>query len=115
MSLTDQSRRFGWSADKPRHFVSDLQGSKSEHQMHWHKNQIVNWIDDLQTPFYPIEVKSGQTITADYFTGLHYWQALSQQIAPAWLVYAGKLNQKRAGVTITNWQSIADLLSAISG
>lgn len=53
----------------------------------------------------PIEVKSGQTITADYFTGLNYWQILSGHSGPAWLVYAGQLNQKRVAVEVISWQA----------
>lgn len=57
----------------------------------------------------PIEIKAGQTITSDYFTGLNYWQQLSLPTTPAWLIYAGNAKQQRQNVSVINWQSIADI------
>lgn len=60
----------------------------------------------------PIEIKAGQTINLDYFTGLQYWQKLSQQSIPAWLIYAGMQNQKRSNITIISWQNIPEFFLA---
>jgi uncharacterized protein len=43
----------------------------------------------------PIEIKSGQTITKDYFKGLKYWQKLTQTIG-GYVVYGGNESQKRS-------------------
>lgn len=58
----------------------------------------------------PVEIKSGQTITEDYFTALKYWQKLSNQTQLAYLVYAGQQNQKRLGVQVITWKNL-DLMS----
>jgi predicted AAA+ superfamily ATPase len=62
----------------------------------------------------PVEVKSGQTIAADYFAGIQYWQSLSQQIHSAWLIYAGDQNQKRHDINIINWQDINQLTTFLN-
>ncbi len=57
----------------------------------------------------PVEIKAGQTITTDYFSGLQYWQTLSKQTHPAWLVYAGKQRQQRQqrhSIDVIGWQEI---------
>jgi predicted AAA+ superfamily ATPase len=54
----------------------------------------------------PIEIKAGQTITADYFTALTYWQTLAKQNIPGWLIYAGNDSQKRNHVNIVSWDKL---------
>jgi uncharacterized protein len=61
----------------------------------------------------PIEIKSGQTITTDYFTGLQYWQTLNGQGPKPWLVYAGKQNQKRNDVEVIGWHDIERLCEKV--
>jgi uncharacterized protein len=48
----------------------------------------------------PIEIKSGKTITDDYFKGLLYWQKLAQTES-GYVIYDGELQQKRSnGITV---------------
>lgn len=56
----------------------------------------------------PVEVKSGKTITSDFFTGLEYYRSLSQQPQPAWLIYAGDQNKgyEKNKVNILGWRDI---------
>lgn len=54
----------------------------------------------------PIEVKSGQTITSDYFSGIDYWLQLNKQTSPAWLVYAGDQCQDRLGISVVGWRDV---------
>ncbi len=55
----------------------------------------------------PIEIKSGQTVASDFFTGLHYWRELvSDPQAPAALVYGGDSNFRRRGVTVYGWNTL---------
>lgn len=61
----------------------------------------------------PIEIKSGQTINQDYFTGLQYWQTLSLQSTCAWLIYAGEQNQKRTDARIIGWKNITEILGTL--
>jgi len=58
---------------------------------------------------FPIEIKSGKTITPDYFKGLNFWEKVSGKSEGA-IVYTGKLFQKRSnGVTIYPWNKIEEL------
>lgn len=61
--------------------------------------------DSLDTML-PIEIKSGKTITSNWFKNLKYWQNLSKQHT-AYLLYAGEQGQKRSDKTIIiNWKNL---------
>jgi len=53
-----------------------------------------------------IEIKAGQTLNADYFKGLEYWQTLSEQKEGAQLIYAGLENQTRKNIEVVSWKSV---------
>lgn len=57
----------------------------------------------------PIEVKAGQTIATDYFSGIDYWQGLNPQKQLAWLIYCGEQNQQRKNVRVIGWRDIGML------
>ena len=59
----------------------------------------------------PLEIKSGQTITQDYFKGLKYWSKISQTSGKeAYLVYGGSMDQKRGESNVLGWRSFASQL-----
>ena len=59
----------------------------------------------------PLEIKSGQTITRDYFKGLKYWSKISQTPGKeAYLVYGGSMDQKRGEGNVLGWRSFASQL-----
>jgi predicted AAA+ superfamily ATPase len=54
----------------------------------------------------PIEIKSGQTIHAEFFKNITYWQALSNTHR-AYILYAGQQTQQRSnGITVRNWREM---------
>jgi uncharacterized protein len=56
----------------------------------------------------PVEIKSGQTITPDFFKGLNRWKDLAQdETGPAWLVYGGDVSQERQGVHVLSWWNLS--------
>jgi predicted AAA+ superfamily ATPase len=58
----------------------------------------------------PVEIKSSQTVNADYFTGLEDWLALAQPRQPrAWLVYGGSEDHQRKTARIISWQHLPAL------
>lgn len=62
-------------------------------------------IDDFNL-LTPIEIKSGQTITSNWFKNLKYWTNLSKE-KNAYVLYAGEQKQKRSNsITIVNWKNI---------
>jgi len=58
----------------------------------------------------PIEIKSGQTITADFFKGLSRWLDLAggDAIHPT-LIYGGASSQRRNGICVCGWRSITEM------
>lgn len=55
----------------------------------------------------PVEVKSGQTVTADFFTGLETWRGIAGEAAgPPWLVYGGDRRLRRSGVEVVPWREV---------
>lgn len=62
----------------------------------------------------PIEIKAGQTVNPDYFTGLRKWQAFAGAAAgAAYVVYGGAAGQKRAGVEVLPWRDLSRLAKRI--
>jgi len=55
---------------------------------------------------YPIEIKSGQTISSEYFKNLNFWKSITGNEA-ATVIYNGKETQKRSnGHEVIFWKSI---------
>ncbi len=58
----------------------------------------------------PIEIKSGRTITPDFFRGLKRWRALAGEVAgEGMLIYGGDTGQLRDGVHVCGWREIAGI------
>ncbi len=58
----------------------------------------------------PVEIKSGQTLARQFFTGLERWQDLAGESAGRpWLVYGGEERQGRSQVEVVPWKAIQDL------
>ena len=64
----------------------------------------------------PVEIKSGMTMTSDYFIGLkRFREVVSDQCFGQILVYGGDESMVRDGVTITTIAGVADLLDSYFG
>lgn len=58
---------------------------------------------------FPVEIKSGRTITPEYFKNLLFWQSISGQNRGA-VVYAGEMKQERSnGISVLPWRKMIDL------
>lgn len=58
----------------------------------------------------PVEVKSGQTVAADFLTPIKRWQSLAGDVAgPAVLVYGGQVQQARTDCTVIPWRQLGSL------
>jgi hypothetical protein len=59
----------------------------------------------------PIEIKSGKTVSDDFFKGLRYWSRISGIDAKDMvLVYAGLMDQTRKDGRIISWRSFGKRL-----
>jgi len=55
----------------------------------------------------PIEIKSGRTISSDYFKSLNYWRKITRDEKQAsFLIYGGETNQTRNSVKILSWKNL---------
>lgn len=70
-----------------------------------HEIDIISESDGL---LYPIEIKSGKTITPGYFKGLDFWQKISGQ-SGGLVIYGGDQSQNRSdGIDIYSWKDIPE-------
>ncbi len=59
----------------------------------------------------PLEIKSGETISKDFFKGLRYWSKISgTSPSEAYLIYGGDLSQKRSDGVVEGWKSFTEKL-----
>ena len=80
-----------------------------------HAGHEVDLLIDRGTELVPVEVKSGQTVNQDFFTGLTRWRALAGDLAGrGWLVYGGERNESRAEVEVVAWRRIGALSAAVA-
>lgn len=86
------------------HFLRDKEG---------HEVDLV--IETTPKVLQAVEVKSGATVSNDFFTGLDYWERqLKMQSLIPWLVYGGASPQKRSQGAVLPWSGIDPLLVALS-
>ena len=66
----------------------------------------IDVLEERNGILFPIEIKSGKTINADYFKGLEFWNNLSGQKNGA-VIYGGNQPQKRSGgYDVFSWNTI---------
>ena len=76
------------------------------------KNEV-DLIAPLPTGLWAVEIKSSQTVTADFFKGLDYFEALNpgEKLKKA-LVYGGDRNQLRSAGHVVAWKRLSAFLMA---
>ncbi len=75
----------------------------------WHdrSGHEVDLLVDHGAHLSPLDIKSGQSITRDYFKGLAFWQRLAGTTAgKAWLVYGGDMRQIRSAASVLPWHEL---------
>lgn len=86
-----------------------LNQGKSPYLYFWqdsHGHEI-DCVIDHGTHLIPIEIKSGETITPDYFTSLEYWSSLTgMDPSKGFVVYGGTDNQPRSKGNVVSWRSL---------
>jgi len=84
---------FNAGIEPPMYYWRDSQG---------HEIDLV--IEDGEKLF-PIEIKSGQTVSGNMFDALDYWRALDKTDA-GMLVYGGAENYTRNGIRVRSWAAV---------
>ena len=80
--------------------------------LYYFRDNIGNEVDLVCDDGYKInqmEIKSGQTISSDFFKGLKYFSALNKDISHSYLIYGGVESYVREGVKITGWRDIGNI------
>ena len=83
----------------------------------WRDQNGRNEIDcilDEGMQLYPIEIKSGVTLTSNFFQGLLFWRELPGfPLENGYLIYGGTVNQKRKIGNVYGWESAGGLVKKI--
>lgn len=80
-------------------FLKRLYNNGKQNDLYFWRDNIGNEVDLLiqkGAKRYPVEIKSGQTISEEFFKGFRYWNKLTNTEG-GYLVYAGDTLQKRSG------------------
>ncbi|WP_026279235.1 MULTISPECIES: ATP-binding protein [unclassified Thioalkalivibrio] len=81
------------------HFWRDSNGNEVD--------LLIEWAGGLM----PVEIKSGQTLNRDFFTGLERWTALSGDMARSpTLVYGGEGEHQRKDMRVLGWDRVGDVV-----
>ncbi len=81
------------------------------------RNKAGNEIDlliEAPNKIIPIEIKSRQTITDNYFKGLKYYNNLSQGSGKdSYVIYGGNLKQQRSEGNVFGWEYLRNSIGVI--
>jgi len=93
-----------------------LKRGKKSNLFFWRNNAglEVDVVAEKAGKLLPIEIKSGSTLTIDWFRSLNQWLALAgnDTIDPS-LLYGGNTPWKEGPVTVIPWKKISDLARTI--
>jgi len=85
--------------------------AKMHHLYYWRDNtgHEIDVIYDQAGRLFPIEIKSGKTVTSVYFQGLKFWTKISGQ-SGGYIIYGGDQIQKRSNeINIFPWNQLDKL------
>jgi predicted AAA+ superfamily ATPase len=86
------------------HFLRDKEG-----------HEVDAFIETGPDTFHAVEIKSGETIASDFFSGLDYWRAkLPRQTITPWLIHGGTALQQREKATVLPWNDLSQLTDSLS-
>ena len=89
--------------------------SLSSNLYFWRDNtgNEVDILADQGLTLVPIEIKSGQTISADYFTGLQKWRSWAgTEAGKPYLIYGGDESQERREAQVVSWRDVHRIAEA---
>jgi len=80
--------------------------------LYYFRDNIGNEIDlvcDHGLHVVPVEIKSGQTVSRDFFKGLKYFSKLTDAIKNPCLVYGGDNVFEQQGIQVTSWKNLTQV------
>jgi predicted AAA+ superfamily ATPase len=98
-------------------FVKNRYNQVKESNVYFFRDQSGNEVDlllDYGDKLISIEIKSGKTVSRDFFKGLNYYQKLSEEMnTRRILIYAGEQQSTQSGVEIYPYQCLSKLFSTL--
>jgi len=92
--------------------VKERFNNNEPHNLYFWRDNTGNEIDivvDKGTSLRPIEIKSGKTVTSDYFKNFDFWNKITGTTGGT-VIYGGDQLQKRSnGITVLPWNDINTL------
>lgn len=74
----------------------------------------IDGLIDLGIRLVPIEIKSGETINADFFRSIANWAPIANaNPEDGYIIYAGTTGQSRSAGTVISWQNAATLIKKL--
>ena len=71
----------------------------------------VDCVLEIADTLVQVEIKSGKTVTDDYFDGLKYWQKIVGRTKQrSYVVYNGDEDQKRTAASLISWKNIGSIV-----
>lgn len=77
--------------------------------LYFFRDNIGNEVDvvmDFGNETRQVEIKSGLTITDDFFKGLHYFTSLNRNAGLSYLVYGGEKSHIRGKIHVLGWRDV---------
>lgn len=85
--------------------------AKTNNLYFWRDNlgKEIDLLIDTGVAIVPIEIKSGQTVTNDFFKGVLYWNKLTQKEG-GYVIYGGDMVQKRSNaITVVSYKKMNEI------
>lgn len=80
-----------------------------------HKGREIDLLVDMGNQVVAVEIKSGATLSRDFFRGLEYYQSLAQEhLRQSYLIYGGDQSQTRAAGIVLPWSRISTLTDSLA-
>ena len=74
----------------------------------------VDCLVDAHSMLTPVELKSGESVSSDFFDGITKWNELAKaDPSKGYVVYGGDLTQSRSLGKLLGWRSAGDLMEKI--
>ncbi len=94
--------------------VSELMKSRynsvKRDNLYYFRDNVGNEVDlimDYGQKTRQLEIKSGVTVTEDFFKGLKYYAALSEDADSSYLIYGGDASYERNSIALTSWKDMS--------
>lgn len=72
----------------------------------------IDCIVDQGDRLVPLEIKSGKTVSEDFFKGLRFWSRISGTLGKEmYLVYAGLMDQQRQDGNVLSWKTFGNTIA----